>query len=45
MVKVFFERTPPWRAPHSTSENERTKVGVFMALTVTRNTKPISKLH
>src|SRR5919199_229248 len=44
-VKVFFERSPPWRASRSSSENERTKIGVFMALTVTRNTKPILKMH
>ena len=45
MVKVFFERSPAWRASRSSSENERTKIGVFMDLTVTRNTKPILKLH
>ena len=45
MVKVSFERSPAWRASRSSSENERTKIGVFMDLTVTRNTKPILKLH
>jgi hypothetical protein len=44
-VKVFFERSPAWRASRSSSENERTKIGVFMALTLTRNTKPILKMH
>jgi hypothetical protein len=44
-VKVSFERSPAWRASCSSSENERTKIGVFMVLTVTRNTKPILKLH
>jgi hypothetical protein len=45
MVKVSLERSPAWRASRSPSENERTKIGVFMALTVTRNTKPILKMH
>src|SRR5215207_5150731 len=44
-LKVFFERSPAWRASRSSSENERTKIGVFMDLTVTRNTKPILKMH
>ncbi len=44
-VKVFFERREAWRASRSSSENERTKIGVFMALTITRNTKPILKMH
>jgi hypothetical protein len=44
-VKASFERSPAWRAARSSSENERTKIGVFMDLTVTRNTKPILKLH
>ena len=37
MVKVSLERSPAWRASRSSSENERTKIGVFMDLTVTRN--------
>src|SRR5215217_2106932 len=45
MVKVSFERSQAWRASRSSSENERTKMGVFMDLTVTRNTKPILKMH
>jgi hypothetical protein len=45
MVKVSLERSPAWRASRSSSENERTKIGVFMDLTVTRNTKPILKMH
>src|SRR5215204_2992585 len=44
-VKASFERSPAWRASRSSSENERTKIGVFMDLTVTRNTKPILKMH
>src|SRR5215210_752144 len=44
-VKVFFERSPAWRASRSSSENERTKIGVFMDLTVTRRPKPVLKMH
>src|SRR5215212_4728341 len=44
-VKAFFERNPAWRSSRSSSENERTRIGVFMVLTVTRNTKPILKMH
>src|SRR5215210_1821000 len=45
MVKVSLERSLAWRASRSPSENERTKIGVFIALTVTHNTKPILKMH
>ena len=44
-VKAFFERNPAWRSSRSSSENARTRIGVFMVLTVTRNTKPILKMH
>jgi hypothetical protein len=40
-----LERREAWRASRSSSENERTKIGVFMALSVTRTTKPILKMH
>jgi hypothetical protein len=42
---VFFERSPAWRALRSSSENERTKIGVFMDLTVTHHPKPVLKVH
>jgi hypothetical protein len=45
MVKVSLERSPFWRLSRSSSDNERTKIGVFMNITVTRRPKPILKLH
>jgi hypothetical protein len=44
-VKASLERREAWRASCSSSENEPTEIGIFMALTITRNTKPILKLH
>jgi hypothetical protein len=44
-VKASLERSPPWRVSRSFSESERTKIGVFMATTVTHNPKPILKMH
>ena len=45
MVKVSVERSPFWRLSRSSSDNERTKIGVFMNVTVTRQPKPILKMH
>ena len=45
MVKVSLERSPRRRRSRSFSDNERTKIGVFMARSVTRQPKPILKLH
>jgi len=44
-VKASFERREDLRFLRSSSENERTKIGVFMAHTVTRDPKPILKMH
>jgi hypothetical protein len=44
-VKASFERSPSWRCSRSFSDNERTKIGVFMELIVTRNPIPILKMH
>src|SRR5215212_11789053 len=44
-VKASLERSPAWRVSCSFSESERTKMGVFMATTVTHNPKPILKVH
>jgi hypothetical protein len=44
-VKASLERREPWRASRSSKENGRTEIEVFMVLTVTRNTKPILKMH
>jgi hypothetical protein len=45
MVKVSLERRPFWRLSRSSSDNGRTKIGVFMGVTVTRYPKPILKTH
>ena len=44
-VKASLERSPAWRVSCSFSESERTKMGVFMATSVTHNPKPILKVH
>src|SRR5215207_893758 len=44
-VKAYFERSPAWRHSRSLSDNERAKIGDFMDLTVTRDPKPILKMH
>src|SRR5215207_886103 len=44
-VKVSLERSPASKAWCSSSENERTKIGAFMATTVTRHPKPILEMH
>jgi hypothetical protein len=44
-VKASLERSPAWRVSRSFSESERTKIGVFIATTVTHNPKPILKVH
>src|SRR5829696_578778 len=44
-VKASLERSPAWRVSRSFSESERTKIGVFMATTVTHNPKSILKMH
>jgi hypothetical protein len=45
MVKAFLERSPFWRLSRSHSDNGRTKIGVFMDHIVTRQPKPILKMH
>jgi hypothetical protein len=45
MVKVSLERRPALRRSRSSSDNERTKIGIFMEHTVTRQPKPISTMH
>jgi hypothetical protein len=40
-----LERKEPSTSPRSFSESERTKIGVFMGLTVTRQPQPILKMH
>lgn len=45
MVKVTLERRPFWRLSRSSSDNGRTKIGLFMGVTVTRHPKPILKTH
>src|SRR5918998_2111992 len=45
MVKVSLERSASRRGSRSSSDNVRTKIGVFMDDTVTRQQKPILKLH
>jgi hypothetical protein len=45
MVKVSLERSPFSRLSRSSSDNGRTKIGVFMDITVTRQPKPILKMH
>src|ERR687897_1176799 len=44
-VKASLERSPAWRVSRSFSESERTKIGVFMATTVTHNPRPILNVH
>jgi hypothetical protein len=44
-VKASLERRPSWRLSRSISENGRTKIGVFMGVSVTRHPKPILKMH
>ena len=44
-MKASLERSPTSKASHSFSENGRTKIGDFMATTVTHTPKPILKLH
>jgi hypothetical protein len=44
-MKASLKRSPAWRVSCSFSENKRTKMGVFMATTVTHNPKPILKVH
>jgi len=44
-VKVSLERYPASRISRSLSENERTKIGAFMATTVTHNPKSMLKMH
>jgi len=45
MVKASLERRESSTSPRSFSESERTKIGVFMGLTVTRQPQPIPKMH
>jgi hypothetical protein len=45
MVKVSLERSPSRRRSCSSSDNGRTKIGVFMAHTVTPQPKPILIVH
>jgi hypothetical protein len=45
MVKVSLERSASRRRSRSSSDNVRTKIGVFMDDTVTRQQKPILKMH
>jgi hypothetical protein len=45
MVKVSLERRPALRPWRSSSDNERTKMGVFMEHTLTCQPKPILKMH
>jgi hypothetical protein len=45
MVKVSLERRPALRRSRSSSDNERTKIGIFMEHTVTRQPKPILTMH
>jgi hypothetical protein len=40
-----LERSPFSRLSRSSSDNGRTKIGVFMAHTVTRQPKPILMMH
>jgi hypothetical protein len=40
-----LERNPASSRSRSFSENERTKIGGFMALTITHSPKPILKMH
>ena len=44
-VKVSLEHNPALRVSRSLSENERTKIGPFMATTVTHNPKSMLKMH
>jgi hypothetical protein len=44
-VKGSLERNPASRVSRSLSENERTKIGAFIATTVTHNPKPMLKMH
>jgi hypothetical protein len=44
-VKASLERSPASRLSRSFSENERTKIGAFMVLTITHNPKPILRMH
>ncbi len=44
-VKVSLERRPASRISRSFSENGRTKIGAFMATTVTRSPKPMLRMH
>ena len=44
-VKVSLERRPALRLWRSSSDNERTKMGVFMEHTLTRRPTPILKMH
>lgn len=45
IVKASFERSPFSRLSRSSSNRERTKIGVFMEHTVPRQQKPILKVH
>ena len=45
MAKASLERSPFSRLSRSFSDNGRTKIGVFMDGIVTRQPKPILKMH
>ena len=44
-TKASLERSPASRRLRSSFESVRTKIGGFMATTVTHNPKPILKMH
>ena len=44
-AKASLERSPASSRSRSSSENGRTKIGGFMALTINHNPKPILKMH
>src|SRR5215210_1304339 len=44
-VKASLERSPASKASRSSSENERTKIGGFMAITVTHTPIPTLDMH
>jgi hypothetical protein len=43
MVKVSLERNPFSRLSRSSSDNGRTKIGVFMGITVTRQPHTVTR--
>src|SRR5947209_8338305 len=44
-VKVSLERNPAWSRSRSSFESVRTKIGGFMAITVTHNPRPPLNVH